>query len=1140
MTQERQEQQLKDEWKAITAGCGYSGPWYKWILGFEAVPAIPQDLPDEELLQTCVQLTRHDCTAACNQEAKDRNDAFKEKLRKDFRVNHGRCIFTIIKGDRPKPLNELPTKVSTQATLRRSRKGHTTADVNPPVRLNVGQVARLGEATVRIVHQQGSRVHFRCEEETIPAQATLTQEQIAVEPAEIFEVVDKFWGAIWNRDEHKDQFSGTRWESFETEIRDIPFPETLTFTPKIDDYDLWCKTVRNLKNNKAAGTDGWRAEELKALPDEALRDLRDVLQPVISEGFTSQHMQARTVLLQKRNPPISANDSRPITILGILNRALAKMISDQFLQHWAHTMPPTISGGLPGRSARQLSYREQIILEQAHTNNEPVIGFTLDLIKAFNLIPRRVIVIILKRLRVPTKVIQWWIKSLSRIERIPQVGQVVGPTIKATTGVPEGDGLSVMVMGALSLCFYYKIQSPRLLPFTYADNWTYMAKEEKAYYEAFQHTLNLVTAMEMKIDYNKSWTFATHKQHKHVHEALALRLPSTQTRIPVKTNAKELGTNVVYGAKQQPGCIKDRFAAATRALQKLTPLPLALADKGRAIQQAVWPIALFGTEAYPVSTAHFDKIRREATTALVGPYKYANGYLSMMCLSPYLQDPFLEYCLGTIRCIRHLATVDIDIARDVAEDINNASQRAKTGPAAALRHVLKKLSVKYDQDGHCEAPEEITLDILRESTKELKRKLQEVWMYHVKDQLSNRKGAPQETPDLRLFQKVYRQFDAKEQHNLGTYAVGGYQPNPVKALHNEHIQPECELCQQIDGRRHRLLECPETREIRREHPEAINALEANPSWIYLPIPTQHPDVPVMRHVAQQRRLPEVEPVQGEHVFFTDGSCDLTTNRYARRASWAVIHCSQRPEQVQENLPEITCVAVSMTQGDQNISRAELQAVKHALKIAHASDPAKPVDIHTDSEYAKRAVKRVEDQEYQLKSHEYANGDILREIQQLWQPQLHKIHKVKAHRQKHTATNLADLTRIMGNEAADQAAKIALARDEPEAIEITQEIDRHMKTQTKQMHQVLRYIGQLNAQLNEKKAQKEQATTEKERKTVALGAVGAEAHKLLRNAQTRDPEQKTVYRTHRSRIHSDSARRRTGKDSVEMVADLRLG
>ena len=48
---------------------------------------------------------------------------------------------------------------------------------------------------------------------------------------------------------------------------------------------------------------------------------------------------------------------------------------------------PGIAGGLPFHAVKDITIQQQFLLEKAHVSNQPVGGFTLDLVKGIQLDP---------------------------------------------------------------------------------------------------------------------------------------------------------------------------------------------------------------------------------------------------------------------------------------------------------------------------------------------------------------------------------------------------------------------------------------------------------------------------------------------------------------------------------------------------------------------------------------------------------------------------------------------------------------------------------------------------------------------------------------------------------------------------------
>ena len=180
-------------------------------------------------------------------------DAFRDKINRDFKTNHGRVIFEIIRGDRPKPLTELPYEVKTHATMCRTSKGHATLMTQQDVQLAVGHPATIGMAEVQIIEQRGRHIEAKVLAGQIPTTGTIVQQRIASTPDEISRQIHKFWGAIWNRETTEQETDEQEWKKLQDELDTVSIPKELAFTPDFDDEELWQHTIHQLKSYKAAG-----------------------------------------------------------------------------------------------------------------------------------------------------------------------------------------------------------------------------------------------------------------------------------------------------------------------------------------------------------------------------------------------------------------------------------------------------------------------------------------------------------------------------------------------------------------------------------------------------------------------------------------------------------------------------------------------------------------------------------------------------------------------------------------------------------------------------------------------------------------------------------------------------------------------
>ena len=146
------------------------------------------------------------------------------------------------------------------------------------------------------------------------------------------------------------------------------------------------------------------------------------------------------------------------------------------------------------------------MLEKAHATHT---RFTLDLVKAFNLIPRQIALSLLVHFGASEQAVGFWVRSLNNMGRFLQIRQACGMPSLSTTGAPEGDALSVCAMLVIAAAFFHKMSSIQVQPFTYADKWTFTSTSQRALFRAMVATLNFTSSLRMKVDIQKSWGWGT-------------------------------------------------------------------------------------------------------------------------------------------------------------------------------------------------------------------------------------------------------------------------------------------------------------------------------------------------------------------------------------------------------------------------------------------------------------------------------------------------------------------------------------------------------------------------------------------------------------------------------------------------------
>ena len=128
--------------------------------------------------------------------------------------------------------------------------------------------------------------------------------------------------------------------------------------------------------------------DLKLLSDSVVADLVAILTS-FSDGWPEWIMTSKVTMLAKREDCVEEKHTRPITVTSLLWRWWASTLARQVLSKWTYTLPPSVKGGAPNSSVHDVAMQTHLAIEQAHAGGTPIAGFTLDIVKCFNCIPRR-------------------------------------------------------------------------------------------------------------------------------------------------------------------------------------------------------------------------------------------------------------------------------------------------------------------------------------------------------------------------------------------------------------------------------------------------------------------------------------------------------------------------------------------------------------------------------------------------------------------------------------------------------------------------------------------------------------------------------------------------------------------------------
>ena len=905
--------------------------------------------------------------------------------------------YKIMKNKNTPKLEEVPYQISQVATLCRSTKGKTSLQLRSMTHFGIHQKATFGTASVLIERQQGCKLDISIVDGTLPSQGVLTQHRITTTPNELFDEFAKFWKPFWLRDQPSEQFHDEPWQSFVEEMDAATLP-TLSLQVRLDDVALWRQAIAKLKKNKSEGICGWRHEELQSLPNMAVEHLCAIFTRLWPLGLTCDLMQARTILLSKVDKPENINHGRPITILCTLYRLAAKVVFNQVVTQWAAVLPHQISGGLPCRSVRDLSLMQTSHIEESLAQNDEICGTSMDLIKAFNLVPRRPAAMLLSRLGMDQSILMFWLICLSRMTRLPYAFNQLGAPIPSTTGVPEGDAWSVLCMLSISTMFFFRVRTAYTTPFAYADNWAWITRSIREQMQSWIRTLNMVLSMRMAIDPHKSWVWGTSKKIRLENQNIALLFPAENFSLEIQTHVKDLGEIVQYNKQLYNAPLRQRLKETQNRIKRLRHLPISMQEKAHKIQTGAWTYGMYGVDSHFVGPQHFNKIRRSVVEAFIGNKPHASPWLALVMLSKYIMDPLLFVIVSICRLVRRCFNYHPHLVMRIVQRAASFEGKRAFGPATSFRKYLDCVNWKISPNGQISGPGlPSSTNCLHSSTKELIRDIKHAFGIFVYRQVSHRKGLGQVTWDIPLTIDIFSKSSPNDQAILANHILGGFQNETKKSKWDMESSNQCPVCHQVDDQRHRFLDCQCFERLRDQHKEAVQILQnTRPNWMYHPVAYQSEDtsliVGVLRAIPAVETISEVPASTKHHRYFTDGACENPNHPIIRRSAWAVVQDFSNDPLVREKeaalvspcdwqMPLFKTIVTGFTHGTQSPARAELVALLHACEHANAAEQCESAEIIVDAQYVINVVNKINNP--MIPWHKIANSDVVRQLQACW-------------------------------------------------------------------------------------------------------------------------------------------------------------
>ena len=698
-------------------------------------------------------------------------------------------------------------------------------------------------------------------------------------------------------------------------------------------------------------------------------------------------------------------------------------------------------------------------IEAAHHQKLTLAGLTLDLTKAFNQFPRVPVKMLLIRMGLPDHIALSWLNSLNNLHRHFDHRGWASQGITSTTGVPEGDGMSILCMLAIAQLWAKIVAHPELQLMAYADNLSWSSNSFEVHAQTLGLTIDYFGMLHIPIDWSKTWVWCTNPADNLQWKQISQQLLPEGCELCIQSEAMDLGVSTNYSSHNRLNNFHEKYQQVSKRLEKLFRENYTLPLTAKLIQTAVWTKIFYGREVGLIGRHHFQNLRVMAARALTHKFQPGIAALSVTLASHQLDDPEIYVLLNAVRAAQHfLGRVDQQV-RDlfffVASRSNGVPSTTK-GPAGALQGYLLRIGASIDKHGFLHFHSGLTLPLYTTPFSTLKHLIRQEWMTDLLVMHSERKvfrGAP--TIDRRLTVQTLSSFPPHQQKTLISEMVHAFQTQGQKAKWTGEDSPECPFCPKTDSRKHRYTSCEALQHVYTHHKHTIETL-LDPDDIHCDLPVifaspyrdfllqcQFQTIPVS-YVDETVAFVEALIGQGiTPIFFSDGSCFESATPGYSIAAWSLIVCKAHDENECNLIGELSSnlglafssfltLATSRSHGDQTIDRAELSAVV-ALHERFTSS-----HLVTDSAYVITAHQLIHTISHPRDLTGKANSDLLFRLWRSRSPN-HTLTKVRSHTLE-SKQNVDGQSKFhtVGNALADVVAKRANQMLSVEMVQLWQQ------------------------------------------------------------------------------------------------------
>ena len=493
---------------------------------------------------------------------------------------------------------------------------------------------------LEVIHHEADAIWIH-DVERISVGSIVSQTTMVGSHKELSQQFLAVWKERWMR--HAD-VPAERWQTI-LQFAQAHLPRGHFHWATMDSGDLQ-NAIRSKHRKTSSGLDGVSLLDLRCMPATALQAFCDIFTQAEHTGrWPAQLVEGKVVSLAKVSSPSGPSDFRPITIFSILYRCWSSFHAHRALRCLDEVLPDTLFGSRPGHHATQIWSKLLWTIEEAFLSEIPMTGAVADLAKAFNFLPRLVIMEVAAHLGIPSSVLLAWTGALTQMRRRFLLRDSFTPGIYSTTGVPEGCGLSCVGMVLIDVCFHrwMEVYFPLCTPVSFVDDWQLLTCHPCLLQGAVDCMTRFANAVDLHLDDRKAYAWSICPDgRKHL----------KQQGFRVVLGAKNLGAHVQFSKKHTNATLQDRISNMQSIWPRFRISACRHQAKVRALVTSAWPRALHAVAATTVSDAAFQRLRAGAVKGLAIDGAGSNAWIQCGMIETPTVDPQCWAILQTLRCVR--------------------------------------------------------------------------------------------------------------------------------------------------------------------------------------------------------------------------------------------------------------------------------------------------------------------------------------------------------------------------------------------------------------------------------------------------------------------------------------------------------